>query len=328
MAVALAWGVGSLPAPAAGPKRPATAPVDMSASDVGAALTRMLLDKPGVPVTPPKGVAPPRDPVPVPVEGSMIVNRLCSLRRDEKTGWAILAFEPQAPQEQEVLRWALPSQLLEQMEVLAARWPDAQFRVSGETTVYGGRGYLLMMKATVLPASPKAPQPAPAVQLGPRPLVQPVPRQPTSRPAASTRPAGKEPTSDDILSELLQEKVGRPVRVPAAASRPAAAPSVAPGAGETLEAGSGAMVVDRLVRVLPERTGSWWQARFEADNTLQEPPMRLLPCGFLARAQRMQAGRQPGALLVLRVSGLITQYRQRRYLLLRKLMPERRLDRF
>jgi len=301
----------------------------MSASDVGASLTRMLLDKPEVPITPPKDVVEPNEPVEVPVEGSMIIDRLCRLTYDAKAGWAVLTFEPEPERRSEMPRRVLPCQLLEQMEPLAASSPSVRFRVSGETTVFRQRGYLLLTKATVL-AAPSAARPKPTP--GPRPLVpEPAASQPTSRPAApSSRPAGgpAEPTSDDILDQLLRDNVGRPIRTPAVAPGVIPAPSVAPGAGKALPAGRGAMVVERLVRVLPELTGPWWQARFEADNTLQEPPMRLLPCGFLERAQRIQAARPRGATPVLRVSGLVTHYRHRRYLLLRKLLPERRLGRF
>jgi len=316
-------------APAAEPNQPTTAPVDMSASDVGASLTRMLLDKPPVPITPPKGVAEPAEPVEVPVEGSMIIDRLCRLSRDAKAGWSVLTFEPEPERRREMPRRALPCRLLERMEPLAANSPSVRFRVSGETTVFRQRGYLLLTKATVV-AAPSAAPPEPTP--GPRPLVpEPGASQPTSRPAApSSRPASRpaEPTSDDILNKLLQESVGRPIRTPPVVPKTIAAPSVAPGAGKVLSAGRGAMVVERLVRVLPELTGPWWLATFEADNTLQEPPMRLLPCGFLERAQRIQAQRPHGTTPVLRVSGLVTHYKQRRYLLLRKLMPERRLGRF
>ncbi len=317
--------VGTLAAPAGEPKQPTTAPVDMSASDVGASLTRMLLDKPKVPVTLPIDVARPAEPVETPVEGSMIVDRLCRLTREEKAGWALLTFEPEPARRSEMPRRALPCWLLERMEPLAASSPSVRFRVSGETTVYRQRGYLLLTKATVLTAAPPAARPKPAPPPTPGPLVsEAAASQPASRPAGS----GREPTSDDILKRLLQENVGRPVRPPTVAGEPTTAPSVAPGAGKVLAAGRGSMVVDRLVRVLPELTSQWWQARFEADNTLQEPPMRLLPCGFLERAHRMQAARPPAAMRLLRVSGLVTHYKGRRYLLLRKLMPERRLGRF
>jgi len=314
---------------AAEPKQPTTAPVDMTASDVGVSLTRMLLDKPKVPITAPLNVAPPTTPVEVPLEGSMVIDRLCRLTRDEKTGWALLTFEPEPGRRKELPRVALPSRLLEQMEPLAATSPRVRFRVSGETTVYRKRGYVLLTKATTLTLPAAASPPGDKLLSKPTPLVpKTVARRPATRPAASSRPAGAEATSDDILQELLREKVGRPVPVVRDTPSAATAPSVAPGAGRGLAAGRGAMVVDRLVRIVPELTGSWWQARFEADNTLREPPMRLLPCGLLERAEGRRASRPSGETGVLRVSGLITHYRGRRYLLLRKLLRERGLGRF
>jgi len=323
---------------AADPNQPTTAPVDMTASDVGATLTRMLLEKPNVPVTPPKGVPRPEMQAEVPVEGMMVVDRLCRLTWDGKVEWFVLTFEPEAQRREEVPRRALPCQFLEQMEKLAAQSPSARFRVSGETTVYEEHAYLLLTKVTVIDEAPAAPAAAPRAT----PVVQPVPDRPIAldklaAPAASptaaltaaptTQPAG-EPSSDDILNQLLDEKVGRPVQVRPVHTEGDIAPSVAPGAGKPLAAGRGAMVVDRLVRVVPELAGPWWEARFEADNTLREPPMRLLPCSLLGRAREIRSERHLGPGPVLRISGLVTRYQGRRYLLLRKVLPERRLNRF
>ena len=61
-------------------------------------------------------------------------------------------------------------------------------------------------------------------------------------------------------------------------------------------------------------------ARFESDNTLADEPIRLLPCKLLQKAKR-RGGR-------LRISGEITRYQGRRYLLLRKVLPERRMGQF
>ena len=144
----------------------------MTASDVGVSLTKMLLDKPEVPITPPKGVTEPGEPVEVPVEGSMVIDRLCRLTYDEKDGWAVLAFEPEPGRRDELPRRVLPSELLEQMEPPAASSPSVRFRVSGETTVYRQRGYLLLTKATVLTATTHA---AP-----PRPSPAPCPRTPSA----------------------------------------------------------------------------------------------------------------------------------------------------
>lgn len=312
---------------AADPRRPTTAPGRPAAPDADTAppLSRMLLDKPDVPLTPPTGAAPRKAPVVLPVEGSMVVDRQARLAYGGKDGWLVLRFPPETGRADEAPRRALPNQLLEQMEAQVARSPAVRFRVSGETTVYDGQAYLLLTKATVLPAAPAA-----APEPSSKPAAPP-PKGGSDRGAPKSRPAAggeAEPTSDDILQELLKDKAGRPVVVPPGRPRPAPAPSVAPGAGKPLPADRGGMVVDRLVRIRPEPGGSWWAACFEADNTLQEPPIRVLPCGFLAKARRIAETRGIARERLLRISGLVTHYKQRRYILIRKLLIERRLGRF
>ena len=80
------------------------------------------------------------------------------------------------------------------------------------------------------------------------------------------------------------------------------------------------MIVDRLVRVLPDPASPWWNVRFEADNALGEPPLRVLPSRFLRTAQRL-GGK-------LRVTGEMTHYKGQSYILLRKVLPERPLGQF
>jgi len=312
---------------AADPNPSPAKPVKMTASDIGADLTHTLLKKPKVPITPMKEAAEAPERPRVPLEGSMVVDRLCRVAYDAKSEWFVLTIEAEPNRRDELPRRALPCALLEQVERVVAQSPGCRFRVSGETTVYEGHGYLLLTKATVLSGAPvaAAPTPAPAV----RPAAGKTgPQKPPPAQADGAKGAGAEPSSDDILNRLLGEKVGRPVQVGTTRPEVAAAPSVAPGAGKPLAGGRGAMVVDRLVRVISEEVPPWWQARFEADNTLREPPMRLLPCGFLTRARQMRARRGLGPDPVLRVSGLVTRYKGQRYLLLRKALLERRLGRF
>jgi len=292
-----------------------------------------LLDRRAVPITNPKGLPKPKPPVKVPVEGRMVIDRSCRLVPGAGGGWTVLTFEPVAGRAAVADLRALPCRLLERMEDLAAASPAVRFRVSGETTVFEQKGYLLPRKVTVLEPASRAAKPG----AGPSAAVQPVapttaPKgsRPTTKPAsATTRPAGGgEPTSDDVLKGLLNEKVGRPLTTPLERPEPVAAPSVAPASGRPLTGGVGGMVVDRLVRIVPEATDGWWVARFESDNTLREPPIRLLPCGFLARARRLTPARRSLSGPVVRITGEVTEYRRRRYLLLRKVLRERRLNRF
>jgi len=139
------------------------------------------------------------------------------------------------------------------------------------------------------------------------------------------RPAD-EPSAEDVMGELMKDRPGEPVLTPVLpeAEKLKAAPSVAPAAGAPLPSGRQDMVVDRRVRIVPPEEGGHWMARFIADNTLQEPPMRLLPCWRLevAEAFRIERARE-GRTVAFRVSGQVTYYRGRRYLLLRKLLPAR-----
>jgi hypothetical protein len=106
-------------------------------------------------------------------------------------------------------------------------------------------------------------------------------------------------------------------------------PSVAPlPKADVLLPGRAWAVVDRIVTVIPAGRDGWVRVRFESDNTLREPPMRLLPCGMLRKAERMGATTGRGKTARLRVSGVTTFYSGERFLLLRKVLRERDLGRF
>jgi hypothetical protein len=82
------------------------------------------------------------------------------------------------------------------------------------------------------------------------------------------------------------------------------------------------VVVDRRIRVAPEPDTGWRQAVFVGDNTLREPPMRLLPCRLLEMAEAAGSGQ------FWRVSGEVTRYKGRHYLLIRKLIRLRDMGQF
>ncbi len=304
---------------------------DMSASDVGQRLTHLLLDKPEVPITLPKNMDKPTQSASLPAEGTMVVDRVCRLWSERNSFWLVLTFEsdPGGPAGQStpadgVDRRVLPCELMEQMETLAARTPGTRFRVSGETTVFEGRAYLLPTKVTVLPhEEPSAPVPAAPKSV---PLVAAAGAAAAQTTAAAPKAGGL--TSDDLLQSLLRENVGRPIQtVPVLPDSPAP-PSVAPTSASVLPVVRGEMVADRLVRIVPDPQGRWWIAAFEADNTLQEPPMRLLPCSMLGKAMSLVAESRPGRMRIFRVSGKVTRYEGNRYLLLRKVIVELNLGQF
>jgi hypothetical protein len=312
MALRAAAALAALAAACAVAAEPAKPPAD--GSDIEKRLERMALEPPQVPVTSPEGPAPEKAPPPLPADGSPVVARRCRMK-SAPGGWFVLEFEPEPGRADLLPRRVLPCRALEKMEAVHAKRPDVRFRVSGETTVYRRKCYLLLSHDPVVLAEPAAKA------------------QPTTRPAdegekpatgaagATSRPSG-EPTAEEISEALMRD---RPPRlIDPSLDRPAPpAPveSVAPkpAAEVALTTTRGGMVADRLVRIGAAADG-WSEARFKSDNTLREPPMLLLPCRLLETAEKLGG--------VVHVSGLVTQYKGRRYLLLRKALRQRRMGQF
>ena len=272
------------------------------------------------------------------IDGTAVVDRRCRIERDKASGWSLVTFEAEPGAASPRPRWALPNELLEKVESLIEENPDRTYRVSGETTIYREQVFLLLRKVIIEARGAGAVAPKPAVKSTPALAAKTEPpadaesatpaappeNQQTTKPAKSAK---KPPSSKDILDSLLDDRPGKPVIAPIVRpdEQPKAAPSVAPGAtGEVLPAARGKMVADRTVRLLLAGVGVWKEARFEADNTLREPPIRMLPCHMLERAERFGSA----GTVKLRITGEITHYRGRRYLLLRKLLRVRDLGQF
>jgi hypothetical protein len=87
------------------------------------------------------------------------------------------------------------------------------------------------------------------------------------------------------------------------------------------------MVVNRLTRLSPLDQSSWFTMTFESDNTLREPPMRVLPGRCLQDLEsRSKEGTADGA--IYHVSGEIHHYRGEEYLLVRSAIPKRNMGQF
>ena len=249
----------------------------------------------------------------LPPEGSKIVDRLCRISTD-RSGWVLTRFPPEGDRKAIRPRWALPNETLEAIETCHAKNPKLMFRISGEMTVYGDNSFILIRRVAIVEPEAKAA----AVRTQPESSTQPSPAtQPTTHPTTA-------PSSADLMKALLSEKNPTPVILPRRnkkidASRVA---SVAPGArGDVIEPATARLVVDRLVTVQQTGQARWRQATFEADNTLREPPVLLLPCRLLAFAEVQPPNTR------LRVTGEITNYKHKRYMLLRKVFVERKMNR-
>ncbi len=296
------------------------------AEDEDVAGPRLLGQPALVPVTPSREYEAPPARLPLPPDGSMTIDRRCQATRDP-SGWVLLRFLEQGSRSSELPRWALPCELLEAVERTIANQPETVFRITGENLLYRDQGFVLLTKVTVeVSVSPPVAAPPPKPAMPPAaPMSKPVPHsRPASAPAS--RPGA---TSGDVFQALLRDKPVRPLAPPTRPADPIApAPSVAPqvtrAVEQTFDADQRRMIVDRVVRLLPAGVGKWKEARFEADNTLLEPPLRLIPCRTLERTEgKAEAGRAK-----FKVSGLVTRYKGRQYLLLRKIVPVRDLGQF
>jgi hypothetical protein len=208
---------------------------------------------------------------------------------------------------------------------------------------------LLVIAALSLPVgggmlnavSADAPPVADVADLATRPSAKPQAARPTTRPAAkpataTTKPA-KELSAEEMLSQMLKpaERSGnRPLApLPEASSggpdRTSGAGAVAPAAPVVNVLREGTFLVDRIGRLSRGRDGSDAEFVFDADGTaLQDPPVIIIPN---LKLQQMEDAATSNTVrdLRFRVSGMLTEYRGRNYILLEKVVvvPEI-LDKF
>ncbi|MHC4718478.1 MAG: hypothetical protein ACYS5V_16020 [Planctomycetota bacterium] len=291
---------------------PATRPVPRARIEARSPLL-LLEDKPP-PVIAPTRVERQR-PRPVRArirEGTMIGNRIAPLRRGPEGKWWVLP-DPRAG----TLR-LLPGQLLEAIEDIHARNPKARFRLTGEICRYKQDYYLRLVQAA---------------ELAPGDKVKPVGPKPATRPAASrpraSRPAVGDPyaSAAEVAEELLKGTPDKPIIPPIerADRRGEGGASVAP-PGRAVPIGPSRMIVHRLARLTQSACPGWYALSFVSDNTVQDPPMRVLPNLNLEQIEKLSGGgKVAGA--VFHVTGDIETYRNTDYILLRNVIRKRNRQR-
>ncbi|MBS3821140.1 MAG: hypothetical protein GVY16_08090 [Planctomycetes bacterium] len=276
--------------------------------------------------------------------GEGLVNKLVSVGRGEM-GWLAATLLRGKRDD----NGDLPSVRLLQCPMLAAmedvldERPDALFQISGEVMLFNNEVYLMLRRASIwegerpAAAGRAACRPVEAGDTGEAPVVaaEPAGFGETAEPTETLSEAmsaeeGDVPSTDDLMDELFRDRPGRALPAPRRQPEDAAseaAESVSPAEPEPLPAGERDLVADRTVRIVRSEDGRWYEVRFVGDNTLREPPMRVLPNKLLSRAiGLMQA---PGAAArKFRVTGEVFRYKGRRYVLLRRLLVERDMGQF
>jgi hypothetical protein len=149
----------------------------------------------------------------------------------------------------------------------------------------------------------------------------------TTKPAAAptTKPAGS--TAEQMLNQMLAPNADgtRPISpAPGGASdATTGANSVAPGAPTVTVMREGSLIVDRTGKFIRSNDGQQWEFMFDADGrALQDPPVVVLPNLTMMAMENYATGTSRE--LRYRITGEVTEYRGRNYVLLRKavVMPE------
>jgi hypothetical protein len=149
---------------------------------------------------------------------------------------------------------------------------------------------------------------------------------PTTRPAATTKSA-KDQSAEDMLSQMLKapQEAGKrpltplPTTMGGGVDRKSGKGAVAPSAPVVNVLREGTFLVDRIGRLSRTADGSQAEFVFESDGTsMQDPPLVIVPN---LKLQQMEdavtnAIKDPR----FRVSGTLTEYRGRNYILLDKVV--------
>ena len=151
--------------------------------------------------------------------------------------------------------------------------------------------------------------------------------KPTTKPARSGADA---PAPDQLLNSMLKPPAnsGRVIQpLPDSPKIDAGSgKAIAPNAPTVKLIREGTPVVDRIGRLTRSADGQQWELAFEADGkTMQDPPLVILPNLNLGAMESAVTGASRD--LRFRVTGTVTEYKGRNYILLEKVVvpPEPQL---
>ena len=153
-------------------------------------------------------------------------------------------------------------------------------------------------------------------------LGQPKPAtQPTTRPA--TRPTGGQNVpASQLLDSLLKPAASsaqplQPIKDAPQTDASTGKAAVAPGAPQLTLMREGSYVVDRTGRLTRSSDGSTAEFTFDSDGkALKDPPLIILPNLKLMQMESAVTGSSRD--IRFRVTGMVTEYKSRNYLLLEK----------
>jgi hypothetical protein len=149
---------------------------------------------------------------------------------------------------------------------------------------------------------------------------------PTVAFAQSTRPATQpaRQSAEEMLTQLLRPttQAAKPLQPVAdggggVINRTTGSGALAPGAERMYILSEGTILIDRVGRLARAADGQNWELTLEADNrVMKDPPMLVLPNKMLTAMQLAVSSQS--ADLKFRISGELTEYNGRNYILIQK----------
>jgi hypothetical protein len=252
-------------------------------------------------------------------EGTHFVNRTGRLSRSADGQQMIMSFDNDGTETTAPRMVVQPNLVLMSMEsVLTARGMPITFRVSGSVTEYKGQNYILLDGAQTTLVNSAKPVTAPRKSLAvatapahaePTPPVTPQRLPVPSAEATMSRLLAPPPTAGDEL----QGATG----VSSALDNSSGKAAVAPDAPVLKVIREGTHVTDQVGRLNHSPDGKQAIITFDTDGKLMlDPPMIVLPNIKLSAMEGAIAGLARD--VHFRVSGTVTEYKGRNYILLNK----------
>jgi hypothetical protein len=206
----------------------------------------------------------------------------------------------------------LPCRALAAMEEALKGASEGRFVVSGTVTMYNTQPFVVVDLAT----TGEAPATLAAEKTEPLP-----PPTPTTAPPAPAAP-------EQMLNQMLRSAAGTGVGSAARPLQPTTSPTkdltsgagaVAPGAPTLSVIREGTFLVDRTGRLVRGADGQSYEFAFESDGrAMKDPPVIILPNLKLMAME--QAAKGSNRNLRFRITGMVTEYNGRNYVLLEKVV--------
>lgn len=223
-----------------------------------------------------------------------------------------LTFDPDPSGIKDPPMLILPNQVLAIMEqYLRNNSKDLKFTITGMVTEYNNANYILL--AEVIPAQDQAIAPGDHQQKKPKPDDHP-----------KTQPSPRPTNPDDVLKQLLSP--ARPQVAPLTPGSTLPGPNsatfsnrtVAPGGEQQNLVREGTIIHERVAR-LNRTSENQPELTFDSDGmALKDPPMLILPNLQLTIME--QQIKKASKDLKFRITGTVTEYNSRNYILLDKVV--------